>query len=197
MGRPGDGTGAGEISTLLHGWSDGNVDAFERLVPLVYQELHRLAARTLNGDRTATSLQATALVHEACVRLLGWDAVRWQDRGHFFGVSAQIMRRVLVDIARKRQAERRGGPFAVRVPLEGLELPASEPHTDVLAVDAALRLLALEDQRKARVVELRFFGGLTIEETAVALEVSARTVYTDWAFARAWLFRTLSGVHAD
>jgi RNA polymerase sigma-70 factor, ECF subfamily len=197
MDRPGDGTGSGEISTLLHGWSDGNVDAFERVVPLVYQELHRLAARILNGDRTATSLQATALVHEACVRLLGWDAVRWKDRGHFFGVSAQIMRRVLVDIARKRQAERRGGPSAVRVPLEGLEIPASEPHADVLAVDAALRLLALEDQRKARVVELRFFGGLTIEETAVALEVSARTVYTDWAFARAWLYRTLSGAHAD
>jgi RNA polymerase sigma factor (TIGR02999 family) len=197
MDRPGHGTGSGEISTLLRSWSDGDAEAFERLVPFVYEELHRMAARILNGDRTATSLQATALVHEVCVRLLGWDAVHWQDRRHFFGVSAQMMRRVLVDIARRRQAERRGGPFAIRVPLEGIEVPASEPHPDLLAVDSALRLLALEDARKARVVELRFFGGLTIEETAVALDVSARTVYTDWAFARAWLYRTLSGAHAD
>jgi len=197
MDRPVDEPGSGDISKQLRAWSDGSADAFERVVPLVYVELHRMAARILNGDRTATSLQATALVNEVCVRLLGWDAVHWQDRGHFFGVSAQMMRRVLVDIARKRDAERRGGPFAVRVPLEEVELPVSEPHADVLAVDSALRLLALEDPRKARVVELRFFGGLTIEETAVALEISARTVHSDWAFARAWLYRSLSGVHAE
>jgi RNA polymerase sigma factor (TIGR02999 family) len=122
--------------------------------------------------------------------------VPWQNRGHFFGVSAGMIRRVLVDIARRRQAERRGGPDAVRVPLDGLAAPASDPNQDVLAVDSALRLLAEEDPRKAQVVELRFFGGLTVEETASALEVSARTVHTDWAFARAWLYQALKGEHA-
>jgi RNA polymerase sigma factor (TIGR02999 family) len=155
-----------------------------------------MAARYLVGERSSISLQATALVNELCLRLLGWDPIQWQSRGHFFGVSAGMMRHVLVDIARRRRAERRGGPKAVRVPLDGIEIPAAEPGADLLAVDAALQLLALEDPRKARVVELRFFGGLSIEETAEALGISARTVHSDWAFARAWLYRSLTAVDA-
>ena len=156
-----------------------------------------MAARYLVGERSGNSLQPTALINELCLRLLGWDPVAWQNRGHFFGVSARMMRRVLVDIARRRRAERRGGPDAVRVPLDGLDVAASEPCADVLAVDLALESLALEDPRKAQVVELRFFGGLSIEETAEALEVSPRTVHSDWSFARAWLYRTLTAVHGD
>jgi RNA polymerase sigma-70 factor (ECF subfamily) len=197
MTRAANGRDSGEITTLLRAWSAGDADAFERVMPLVYGELHRMAARYLNGERTGTSLQATGLVNELCVRLLGWDPVPWQNRGHFFGVSAKMIRRVLVDIARRRHAERRGGADAVRVPLEGIEVAATDPGQDVLAVDSALRQLAVQDPRKAQVVELRFFGGLTVEETAIALEISARTVHTDWAFARAWLYRTLSAGHAD
>jgi RNA polymerase sigma factor (TIGR02999 family) len=181
-----------QVTELLRAWSDGNADAFERVLPLVYEELHRMAARYLAGERSCISLQATALVNELCVRLLGWDVVRWQNREHFFGVSAGMMRRVLVDIARRRRAERRGGPHAIRVPLDGVDVPASEPAADLLAIDTALQMLAVEDPRKAQVVELRFFGGLTIEETAEALGLSVRTVHSDWALARAWLYRALT-----
>jgi RNA polymerase sigma factor (TIGR02999 family) len=132
-------------------------------------------------------------VNEVCLRLLGWDQARWQNRGHFFGVSAQMMRRVLVDIARRRLADRRGGVDSVRVPLDAVELPAAERDTDLVAIDRVLDKLASEDPRKARVVELRFFGGLSMEEVARALDVSIRTVQSDWAFARAWLYRELSG----
>ena len=189
--------GQGEVTTLLRAWSGGDADAFDRVLPLVYDELHRMAARYLAGERSTISLQATGLVNELCLRLLGWSPGTWQNRGHFFGVSAQMMRRVLVDIARRRRAERRGGESAIRVPLDGIDVAASEPGADLLDVDAALDLLAREDPRKARVVELRFFGGLSIEETAQALGVSARTVHADWAFARAWLYRALSAADAD
>lgn len=186
----------GDVTQLLRGWSDGDGDSFERVLPLVYDELHRIAARYVAGERFAVSLQPTALVNELCVRLLGWNAVTWQNRAHFFGVSARMMRRVLVDIARRRLAERRGGSTAVRVPLDSIDVPATEPGADLLAVDGALEQLAAVDSRKAQVVELRFFGGLSIDETAAALGVSARTVHADWAFARAWLYRHLTGVHA-
>jgi RNA polymerase sigma factor (TIGR02999 family) len=189
--------GQGEVTTLLRAWSGGDAEAFDRVLPLVYDELHRMAARCLAGERATISLQATGLVNELCLRLLGWSPGAWQNRGHFSGVSAQMMRRVLVDIARRRRAERRGGEGAIRVPLDGVDVAASEPGTDLLDVDRALDLLALEDPRKARVVELRFFGGLSIEETAQTLGVSERTVYADWAFARAWLFRALSNGDAD
>jgi len=187
----------GEVTQLLRAWSDGEDDAFDRVLPLVYDELHRMAARYLVGERSTISLQTTALVNEVCVRLLGWEPVRWQNRGHFFGVSARMMRRVLVDVARRRRAERRGGPDSIRVPLDGVDLAASEPTGDVLAIDQALEMLAAEDPRKAQVVELRFFGGLSVEETAEALQVSVRTVHSDWALARAWLYRTLSATHAE
>lgn len=192
MGRAHDERDTGEITGLLQGWSQGDTDAFARVLPMVYDELHRIAARHLAGERATISLQATALVNELCVRLLGWDPVTWQNRSHFFGVSARMMRRVLVDIARKRRADRRGGPDAIRVPLDSVDLAASEPGADLLAVDAALELLSQVDARKAQVVELRFFGGLSIDETAIALGVSPRTVHADWAFARAWLYRALS-----
>jgi RNA polymerase sigma factor (TIGR02999 family) len=182
----------GDITGLLRLWSGGDEVAFEQLIPLVYDELHRMALRYLAGERSTVSLQATALVNEVCLRLLGWDQVRWKNRGHFFGVSAQMMRRVLVDIARRRHADRRGGARAVRVPLEGIDVAAVEPDADLVAINEALEKLATEDSRKARVVELRFFGGLSMEETAQALGVSLRTANNDWAFARAWLYRALT-----
>jgi RNA polymerase sigma factor (TIGR02999 family) len=190
--EPHDRPARGDITNLLHVWSDGDERAFERLVPLVYDELHRMALRYLAGERSNVSLQATGLVNEVCLRLLGWDQVRWQNRGHFFGVSAQMMRRVLVDIARQRQAERRGGTAVVHVPLDRIDVACSQPDAEVVAVDDALERLAVHNPRKARVVELRFFGGLSMEETAQALGVSPRTAQNDWAFARAWLYRELT-----
>lgn len=181
----------GDVTSVLKLWSEGDERAFGTLMPLVYDELHRMALRHLARERPNISLQATALVNEVCLRLLGWDQVRWQNRGHFFGVSAQMMRRVLVDIARRRRADRRGGGRAVRVPLDDVDVPAAPADTDLVAIDRALEALAAHDARKARVVELRFFGGLSVEETAQALGVSPRTVYSEWAFARAWLYRML------
>ncbi len=180
----------GDITTILRSWSAGDEQAFDRLIPLVYDELHRMALRYMAGERSHRSIQATALVNEVCMRLMGWDQARWQNRRHFFGVSAHMMRRVLVDIARKRQADRRGGD-AVRVPLEDAVLTVPPRDADLVAIDVALERLADIDRRKAEVVELRFFAGLSAEETAQALGVSLRTVQTDWAFARAWLYRML------
>jgi RNA polymerase sigma-70 factor (ECF subfamily) len=185
----------GEVTQLLRAWSEGDAAAFDQVLPLVYDELHRMAARYLAGEQASVSVQATVLINELCVRLLGWDPIRWQNRGQFFGVSARMMRHVLVDIARRRRADRRGGPGAVRVPLDGIDVPAAERAADLLAVDAALQDLAVKDARKAQVVELRFFGGLSVEETAEALGISVRTVHTDWAMARAWLYQTLSADH--
>ena len=183
---------SGDITNLLRVWSDGEDGAFERLIPLVYDELHRMALRYLAGERSNVSLQATGLVNEVCLRLLGWDQARWQNRGHFFGVSAQMMRRVLVDIARRRQAGRRGGADVVHVSLDRIDVACNEPDAELVAVDDALDRLAARDPRKARVVELRFFGGLSMDETAQALGVSPRTAHNDWAFARAWLYRELT-----
>jgi RNA polymerase sigma-70 factor (ECF subfamily) len=184
----------GDITELLGAWSDGDPAAFDRVMPLVYDELHRMAARYLAGERSNHSFQATALVNEVCLRLLGWDRIQWKNRGHFYGVSAQMMRRALVDIARRRDAGRRGRGIE-HVPLEGIDVPADERGADLVAIDEALAPLAVEDPRKARVVELRFFGGLSVDETAEALGVSPRTVHTDWAFARAWLYRALTSAN--
>ena len=190
MGLP-DRAADDDVTGVLQAWGAGDERAFERLIPLVHDELHRMALRYLAGERSTVSMQATALVNEICLRLLGWDQVRWQNRGHFFGVSAQMMRRVLVDIARRRNAERRGGAGAIRVPLDHIDIPAAERDADLVAVDDALRMLAEHDPRRARVVELKFFGGLSMEEIAQTLDVSLRTVHNDWAFARAWLYRSL------
>jgi RNA polymerase sigma-70 factor, ECF subfamily len=186
-----------DLTGLLHTWNEGDERAFEQLVELVYDELHRIALRCLAGERSTISLQATALVNEACLRMMRWDGAQWQNRGHFFGVSAQMMRRVVVDIARRRRAERRGGPRAVRVSVDDIDLAAIEPGTDLLAIDAALEQLAAHDARKARIVELRFFGGLSMEEAAQTVGISLRTAHNDWAFARAWLFRALTQANAS
>ena len=180
------------LTALLLSWSDGDEHAFDQLLPIAYDQLHRMALRYLAGERSDVSLQPTALVNEVCLRLLGWDQVRWKNRGQFFGVSAQMMRRVLVDIARKRRAECRGGAQAIRVPLEDIEIAADDACGDLVALDEALERLAVADPRKARVVELRFFGGLSLEETAEAVGISMRTVQNDWTFARAWLYRALT-----
>ena len=182
----------GDLTALLRTWNAGDEAAFDQLVPLVYGELHRMALRFLAGERSGVSMQATALVNEVCLRLIGWESARWQNRGHFFGVSAQMMRRILVDIARRRRAERRGGPGAVRVSLDDIDLAAAEPDADLVAIDEALERLTADDPRKARVVELRFFGGLSMAETAQTLGISLRTANNDWAFARAWLYRELA-----
>jgi RNA polymerase sigma-70 factor (ECF subfamily) len=182
----------GDVTSLLHLWREGDDGAFDRLIPIVYDELHRMAVRYLAGERAHVSLEATGLVNEVCVRLLGWDQARWQNRQHFFGVSAQMMRRVLVDIARRRAADRRGGPGAVRVPLDLVDVPVPPIDLDLVAMDRALDQLAVRDARKARVVELRFFGGLSMQETATTLGISLRTAKSDWAFARAWLFQAMT-----
>ncbi len=184
--------GSADVTGLLQVWSEGDERAFDRLIPLVYGELHRMAHRYLSRERADVSMQPTGLVNEVCLRMLGWDPVRWQNRGHFFGVSAQMMRRVLVDIARKRRAGRRGGAGVVHIPVEDLDLPAAEPDADLVALDGALGELATLDARKAQVVELRFFGGLSMEDIAQTLGISLRTAHNDWAFARAWLYRSLT-----
>jgi RNA polymerase sigma factor (TIGR02999 family) len=184
---------SGDITGLLQVWSEGDERAFDRLAPLVYGELHRMAHRYLMRERGDVSMQATGLVNEVCLRLLGWDPVRWHNRGHFYGVSAQMMRRVLVDIARRRRAGRRGGPGVVHVPVEDVDIPDERPDSNLVALDRALEELAARDARKAQVVELKFFGGLSMEEIAQALGVSLRTAHNDWAFARAWLFRRMAG----
>jgi RNA polymerase sigma factor (TIGR02999 family) len=186
--RPAD----GDITSLLRSWSEGDERAFDQLMPLVYDELHRLAVRYVARERADLALQATGLVNEVCLRLLGWDQARWQNRGHFFGVSAQMMRHVLVDIARRRSADRRGGGEVAHVPIDEIDIMHDEPDPDLLAIDRALDDLAQVDARKAQVVELRFFGGLSMEDTAEALGISLRTAHNDWSFARAWLYRKLT-----
>ncbi|HEX9424435.1 MAG TPA: sigma-70 family RNA polymerase sigma factor [Pyrinomonadaceae bacterium] len=180
-----------EVTRLLLAWSDGDQSALEQLVPLVYDELHRLAAHYMSGERAGHMLQTTALVNEAYMRLVDWKDVRWQNRAHFFGVAAQVMRRVLVDFARARQSAKRGGELR-RVSLAEGAVVSEKEGADFIALDEALESLAAMDPRKSRVVELRFFGGLSVEETAEVLKVSPRTVMREWSFAQAWLHRELS-----
>jgi RNA polymerase sigma-70 factor (ECF subfamily) len=178
------------VTQLLAAWSDGDQSAVESLTPLIHQELHRLASRYMAGERPGHILQPTALVNEAYIRLADWKNVRWQNRAHFFGMAAQIMRKVLVDVARARDRAKRGrGQIHVSLS-EAAQMPTPE-IIDVVALDAALTSLFTLDPRQARVVELRFFGGLSLEETAVVLDVSVGTVRRDWSLARAWLYREL------
>ncbi len=183
---------APELTQLLLAWSKGEQGALERLVPLVYGELRRMASRYMSRERADHPLQTTALVHEAYLRLLDSKQVRWQNRAHFFAVSAQLMRRILVDFARSRRTLKRG-EGAPKVTLNEAIHGAAEPSEDLVALDDALQALSAIDQRKAKVVELRFFGGLSVEETATALGVSADTVMRDWKLAKVWLLRELSG----
>jgi len=185
-----------QVTGLLHAWGAGDEQALQRLVPLVEAELHRIARRCMKAERAGHSLQATALVNEAYLRLVDVQRVQWQDRAHFMAMSARLMRRVLVDHARARGYQKRGGD-AVRVTLvEGVGGTDERPH-DVVALDDALTALASMDPRKAKVVELRYFGGLNVEETATVLGVSSDTVSRDWKLAKAWLVRELSGTKAD
>jgi RNA polymerase sigma-70 factor (ECF subfamily) len=180
-----------EITQLLLAWSDGDPEALAKLTPLVYAELRRLARRYMNREPPGHVLQTTALVHEAWLKLIDQRRVRWQNRAQFFGVSAQLMRRILVDMARSRNYAKRGGG-ARQVELEEALSVCRVRDSDLSALDEALSALAAFDARKARVVELRFFGGLSVEETAEVLKVSTDTVTRDWNAAKAWLYRELS-----
>jgi RNA polymerase sigma-70 factor (ECF subfamily) len=185
---------AGTVTLLLHRWSNGDADALERLVPLVETELRRLARGYMGRERRGHTLQVSALVNEAFLRLTGARRLRWQDRAHFLGISARLMRRVLVDHARARGYQKRGGSLQ-RVALDEAALVSPAPAIDLIALDRALEALAEDDPRKARVIELRFFGGLSVEETADVLHVSPDTVRRDWRLAKLWLLRELKGKH--
>ena len=180
------------ISHLLKEWNAGDREALDRLTPLVYEELRRQAAHYLRRERPGHTLQTTALIHEAYLRLVDAQDVRWQGRAHFFAIAANLMRRILVDHARRRDADKRGGS-QVRVQLDEALAVAEETEVDLLAIDEALNKLAAIDEQQARVVELRFFSGLSVEETAAALGVSPKTVKRDWSVARAWLRREIGG----
>jgi len=179
-----------EITRLLVAWSDGDQTALEELAPLVQSELHRLAHHYMGRERPGHTLQTSALVNEAYIRLIDWKNVRWQNRAHFFAVSAQLMRRILVDFARDRQYLKRGGG-ALRVSLAEVNEFSGERDADLVALDEALKALAEVDQRKGQVVELRFFGGLSVKEVAEVLKVSEETVMRDWRLAKVWLLREL------
>jgi RNA polymerase sigma-70 factor (ECF subfamily) len=188
------------VTRLLVAWRRGDAAALDRLVPLVYAELRRVAHRYMRDERPNHPLQTTALVHEAYLRLIDVTRVDWQSRTHFFAVSAQLMRRILVEAARRRHADKRGGD-ASHVALDEAVVPAAARAADLVALDEALEQLATLAPRKARVVELRYFGGLSVEETAAVLGISAETVGRDWRMAKLWLQRDLSatdpGCHGD
>jgi RNA polymerase sigma factor (TIGR02999 family) len=179
------------VTDLLVAWGQGDSNALNQLVPLVHQELHRIARACMRRERAGHSLQATALVNEAYVRLVDAQHVDWQNRAHFLAMSARLMRRILVDFARARQYQKRGGG-AQKITLDEA-LIVMEPGRDLVALDDALEALAKVDERKVRVVEMRFFGGLSVEETAAVLKVSPDTVMRDWRLAKAWLLRELRG----
>lgn len=183
-----------EVTQLLMAWSDGDESALDQLVPLVEAELHRLAKLYLSQERPGHTLQTTALVNEAYLRLIDWKNVHWQNRAHFFGVSAGLMRRILVDHARSRHYRKRGGD-ATRVSLSEAEETPRECSADLVALDQALDNLAALDARKSRIVELRFFWGLSVEEMAEVLKVSPRTVMRERNSAKAWLYHELSAGH--
>jgi RNA polymerase sigma factor (TIGR02999 family) len=180
-----------QVTQLLAAWSDGDQAARDQLMPLVYDELHRLAHQYMNRERPGHTLQTSGLVNEAFLRLVDQRDVKWQNRAHFFGIAAQMMRRILVDYARNRRYAKRGGA-AHQVSLEEAMIVSEERAADVLALDDALKGLAEFDLRKSQIVELRFFGGLSIDETAEVLAVSPGTVMRDWTLAKAWLRREMS-----
>src|SRR5687767_13014211 len=179
-----------EITQLLIAWGDGDQAALEELAPLVHSELHRLAHHYMSFERPGHTLQTSALINEAYIRLINWKNVQWQNRSHFFAVSAQLMRRILVDFARDRQYLKRGGG-ALQVSLAEAGALTVERSHDLLALDEALTALTDLDPRKGQMVELRFFGGLTVEEVAEVLKVSEETVIRDWRLAKVWLLREL------
>jgi RNA polymerase sigma factor (TIGR02999 family) len=177
---------------LLRAWGRGETSAFDRLVPLVHDELRLLARRYMRRERADHTLQTTALVNEAYLRMIGASQVDWQSRAHFFAIAARVMRRILVDSARRRRAPQRGGAVS-HMPLDEALIPATARQPDLVALDDALQKLESEYPRKSRVVELRYFGGMKLEEAAVVLGVSRDTVKRDWRFAKMWLLRQLDG----
>jgi RNA polymerase sigma factor (TIGR02999 family) len=185
----------GEVTEFLRAWSDGDRAALDRLTPIVYDELHRLARRYMKGERPGHSLQTTALVNEAYMRLVNYKSMQWQNRAHFFAVSAQLMRRILVDHARRHNLKRGGD--VLHVSLDETPMVGGERAADLVALDDAMNLLGKLDPRKVQVVEMRFFGGLSVEETAEVLKVSAVTVMRDWSTAKAWLYRELMPTARD
>ena len=182
----------GNATALLLAWNEGDAHALEALLPLVYQELRRLAGHYMKGERIGHTMQATALVNEAYLRLIEIDRVRWQNRAHFLAMAATLMRRILVDAARSRGYAKRGGG-ATMATLDEALVVSDEPRPDLVALDDALNALAAIDDRKVQVVEMRFFGGLSLDETAEALHVSRDTVKRDWKMAKLWLLRELRG----
>jgi len=178
------------ITHLLKQWSDGDDRALDRLTPLVYDELRQQAARYLRREHRRHTMQTTALINEAYLRLIDTKEIQWQGRAHFFAIAANLMRRILVDHARQRDAAKRGRS-QIHLTLDRIAAPAKESEVDVLAIDEALTRLAAVDSQQARIVELRFFSGLSVEETAAALGISPRTVKRDWSVARAWLRREI------
>lgn len=182
-----------DVTQLLIQWSNGNKDALEELLPLVYRELQKIAHRYLGRERSSNTLQTTALVHEAFLKLIDQNRVQWQNRAHFFGVAAQAMRRILVDHARQRLADKRGsGAEKISID-EGLIDISDAKASNLIELDAALKKLGELDPQKSRLVELRYFGGLSIEETAEVLGVSVATVNRQWRLAKAWLFKEIAG----
>lgn len=190
------GPSAQQVTKLLHAWSQGEQAALDELVPIVLQELRRLARRYMFGERAGHTLQTTALVNEAYLRLVNSQRVNWQNRAHFFAISAQLMRRILVDSARAHRSKKRGAGVSKVTLDEGLIGPQEKGH-DLVALDDALTVLAEVDPRKSQVVELRFFGGLSVEEAAEVLGVSPDTVLRDWRLAKAWLKREVSQGKSD
>ncbi len=184
-----------EVSGLLRAWSDGDRAALDRLTPIVYDELRHLARRYMRGERPGHSLQTTALVNEAYMRLVDYKRMQWQNRAHFFAVSSQLMRRILVDHARRRNLKRGGD--VPHISFEDTAEVGNDRAADLVAVDDALDALARVDPRKVQVVEMRFFGGLSVEETAEVLKISPVTVMRDWSTAKAWLYRELTGGTSD
>jgi RNA polymerase sigma factor (TIGR02999 family) len=179
-----------DLTGLLLAWGRGDREAFDRLIPLVQKELRQIARRRVSRERMGHSLQPTALVNEAYLRLVDLKRVRWQDRAHFFAMAARVMRQILVDRARAKRYQKRGGGAQPVTFIES-RLPGSDPDVDLIALDDALDALAKLDERKSRVVELRYFAGLTVQETAEALDVSRDTVMRDWQFSRDWLKREI------
>jgi RNA polymerase sigma-70 factor (ECF subfamily) len=180
-----------EVTLLLKAWSAGDEQALAKLTPLVYRQLHQIAQRYMRGERSGHTLQTTALVNEAYLRLVDCGQVNWQDRAHFFAISANLMRRILIDFARSRGYLKRGGAVP-HIPLEEAPSVSDEADVNLIALDDALKTLAAVDERKSKVVELKFFGGLSVEETAEVLRVSSDTVIRDWRLAKLWLLRELS-----
>ena len=195
MGSRDDSPVSDDISALLYAWREGDQTALDKLTPIVYDELHRLARRFMYKERPGHSLQTTALVNEAWMRLSDCERMDWQNRAHFFAVSAQLMRRILVDHARRQNLKRGGG--LQQVSLEEAAVVGCVQHTDLAALDDAMNALARIDPRKMQIVEMRFFGGLDVEETAEVMKVSSATVKRDWRVAKAWLRRELAGANTN